>query len=529
MRWLVLAVGLLASPAWAATYYVCDSSAEYGTEDGSSPANCFDGSGTFGVVAPGDTLMVCGNWDERLTFNEDGTAAAPVILDFRGDGGSCAPAVFNGEGFTNLQFGVYLTTVNYVTIYATGATFKNFYDSGTSDGNGVYFTGPSSHITMIGGRMSGNHFNGIFIEGCQFCVFDGQDTSNNLIKGMVLSATGAADDPTEGSIVIKNLTSGGNGRYGLQLGGGNGYFNLGGPILVDGAVLDGNLTGMQVESTRDLTVRNSTITDSTLTGVDPTGDSVTYGGFGISIDECVVCRFLNNTISGSRVREVMINDTTGVPTDITFLGNRIISTTAQTTPTGAFSNTNSASTVRLSVVSNYFRAHTTTNSAFAGLAACTACEFKNNTLIGSYNGIRFVNATPTWVVANNTIQGWTNRAISESVSSSGSTFVDNNFYNGTSNVATYGGTTYTTSTITTLDASATQADPAFTGSCSTSDNSEDCILSTTSALRNACTYASAYPLDYYGDARPAAACDVGAFEDAGGVRPTAATRPAASR
>lgn len=64
----VLLLLLVCVNAWAETLYVCPTASEYGSEDGSSLANCFDGTADVswgvgaGSVSDGDTLCVSGSF-----------------------------------------------------------------------------------------------------------------------------------------------------------------------------------------------------------------------------------------------------------------------------------------------------------------------------------------------------------------------------------------------------------------------------------------------------------------------------------
>lgn len=107
-RFLMGACLLSASFAWAngETLYVRPVGGSYGTEDGTSYANAWDGflngmynaADTAGQVDPGDTLYVCGaHTAQQMEIYQDGTAALPIDIDFGcpSDPGSIAPTAQN--------------------------------------------------------------------------------------------------------------------------------------------------------------------------------------------------------------------------------------------------------------------------------------------------------------------------------------------------------------------------------------------------------------------------------------------------
>jgi hypothetical protein len=92
----VLLLSLFANSVWAATWYVCPIAGEYGTEDGASEANCFDGladmAGSYASIAAGDTVCYSDAAEFTATdaqggttylhyFNDSGSAGNPIVLD----------------------------------------------------------------------------------------------------------------------------------------------------------------------------------------------------------------------------------------------------------------------------------------------------------------------------------------------------------------------------------------------------------------------------------------------------------------
>lgn len=137
MRNLLLLLGLLVClNVEAETLYVCPASGEYGTEDGSSLANCFDGTADVswgvgvGSVSAGDTLCVSGNFTGvaendasgiTLRVDTSGTDANTLVTvdgDCDGDG---VKAQFDG----NNEVGIAIRTAIVGTSRTTYLHIKN--------------------------------------------------------------------------------------------------------------------------------------------------------------------------------------------------------------------------------------------------------------------------------------------------------------------------------------------------------------------------------------------------------------------
>jgi len=100
MKALALLLCLLSAQAWGATtWHVRPLAAEYGTEDGTSLANAFDGfadmAASYASINPGDTVCYAGDFIAADTqgattylhyFNDAGSAGSPIILDGDCDG-----------------------------------------------------------------------------------------------------------------------------------------------------------------------------------------------------------------------------------------------------------------------------------------------------------------------------------------------------------------------------------------------------------------------------------------------------------
>lgn len=92
MRFLALLLLLACgASAWGTTYHLCpdvdatNTDINYGTEDGSSQVNCYDGfadAATTNVVAPGDTIVLHGTfYSERAYAWVSGTKASPITFE----------------------------------------------------------------------------------------------------------------------------------------------------------------------------------------------------------------------------------------------------------------------------------------------------------------------------------------------------------------------------------------------------------------------------------------------------------------
>jgi len=92
---LALFLCLITFQAWATTYHLCpdtdstNTDLNYGTEDGSSEANCYDGfvdAATTNVVAPGDTVILHGTfYNERAYAWVSGTSGNPITFQCGSD------------------------------------------------------------------------------------------------------------------------------------------------------------------------------------------------------------------------------------------------------------------------------------------------------------------------------------------------------------------------------------------------------------------------------------------------------------
>jgi hypothetical protein len=141
IKLLILVLMLLPSLANAATYYVRPLGGSYGTEDGTSYANAFDGFADISGLAAGDTLYVCGAHSEAFTTPISGTSVAQMIVDGRCP--SDAGSLNIGGGARNIIMndgvGEDFWTFRYLTISGGTSAGTALYCNGTTDCNGVVF------------------------------------------------------------------------------------------------------------------------------------------------------------------------------------------------------------------------------------------------------------------------------------------------------------------------------------------------------------------------------------------------------
>lgn len=215
--------------AGAETLYVCPASGEYGTEDGSSLANCFDGTADVswgvgaGSVSAGDTLCVSGNFTGSsesdvsgitLRVDTSGTDANTLVTvdgDCDGDG---VKAEFDGDNAVGIAIRTaivgtsrttYLRIKNIVMRQYTNKAVVTYNVTGdeTSDANQIWtgieiydhgdggagdncFDSRGRYITLSDSIISGCDDDGVFHQGKYF-------TSDNLSVSDVSRATVTGD------------------------------------------------------------------------------------------------------------------------------------------------------------------------------------------------------------------------------------------------------------------------------------------------------------------------------------------------
>lgn len=181
---------LFSLPAWATDWYVRPSEGTYGTSDGTSYANAFDGASdiVWGSIAAGDTLWYCGTWNNTEGHGPGAAGSAGNPITMRGDGfenGKCGTETTRAS-IRRTSAGVFPFGVgagdNYVTI-------KGFYFAGSSQGTADY-----SALLRI--EMTGGTITDVIVEDN---IFDG---STDDALGILVSPENRANDIT--NLTIRN-------------------------------------------------------------------------------------------------------------------------------------------------------------------------------------------------------------------------------------------------------------------------------------------------------------------------------------
>lgn len=207
MRALILLLCLAWGQVWAATsWYVCaKSQGEYGTEDGSSLANCYDGSEdiSWAGITAGDTIYVKGDWVAAdchdavqycFLIGKSGGVGNPITIEFSGstlNGGGARTKAISTSTYANLRINN-LTATNFTTygidinsagtstdainVYVEAPTISNITGCYPSQCNGIF--GKGSGITVHNPRISAIADDGIWTDGTEAkIIFDTNDST----------------------------------------------------------------------------------------------------------------------------------------------------------------------------------------------------------------------------------------------------------------------------------------------------------------------------------------------------------------
>lgn len=190
MRFILVALLLLAGDAWCATWYVDQAGTGAGAADGTSYANRFAGWNdawtTAADIDAGDTVYACGTQTGTMAFSDGGSVGNRLTIDGacpKGDG-TLDQGIVNANGatcWTSLTTRTYITVQNMQFYGFTGTCL----DMRTSTADWVLntsFTGVNngSETALIIGNASVIVRNvdilrassGIATRGCTNCVFD---------------------------------------------------------------------------------------------------------------------------------------------------------------------------------------------------------------------------------------------------------------------------------------------------------------------------------------------------------------------
>jgi len=263
--------GLILKPI-SKTWYVRPAGGSYGSEDGTSYADAWDGFSnidwTASGVQPGDTLYIAGIHTELFDVGGSGTNGNPILIrgDFGGDAGSIDSEDIRTIGINCNSFDY----ISFITLTSIDAIVSCFEVSGTSS-NINFFTCPATG--------SGNQ--------------GFQNTQTGISTYHDCTATGNADDGLSGhnsaTIVVNAGTYTLNGQSGintvtnvnLTINDANISGNTSFDVFVvnnvnttqGNATINNSVIGVvNVGSYYKLTANTSTISDLTVTTLDAEAD-----------------------------------------------------------------------------------------------------------------------------------------------------------------------------------------------------------------------------------------------------------------
>lgn len=109
------------------SWYVRPSGGSYGTEDGTSYDNAWDGFSNivWGSIMPGDRLRIAGTHTQLLTVGASGVAGGNIIIDSYGAGD---PGIIDSQNIRSIGLDIinkqYITIQNLKSINATNSCFR---------------------------------------------------------------------------------------------------------------------------------------------------------------------------------------------------------------------------------------------------------------------------------------------------------------------------------------------------------------------------------------------------------------------
>ena len=212
VRLIFVAIFLMPSWGWGATWYCRPVGAEYGAEDGTTYATAYDGPGdiTWGVggVVAGDTLYMCGVHVAYFNVGASGSTGNPITIrfDYPGDPGS-------NEVAGGTAHAIRMSGVNYITIIGDSTYVGGVLSGGTTNGVGVISAGTNIKLQYL--TLKDNTVNGVQFAGANgeisYCKIYGNDQ-----KGI---SSGAANNLwVHHNSVHDNGTVGENNHDGIFVG-----------------------------------------------------------------------------------------------------------------------------------------------------------------------------------------------------------------------------------------------------------------------------------------------------------------------
>lgn len=246
---LPLALGLIATPAVAETYYVAE-----GGDDGAAGTEAAPWATVqraADAVVAGDVVIVRAGSYAGFNVSASGTVTAPIV--FRGEDGA---VIDRDNGDTpdgiNVEGAAYVVIEGFTVTSATRAGIR---------------AAECDHVTIRDNVADANGRWGIFTAFCDDLLIEGNETSRSGDEhGIYTSNSG--DRP-----VIRGNRVWGNNAAGIHM---NGDINFGGDGLISGALVEDNViydngsgggSAINCDGVQDSTFRNNVIYGNRATGI----------------------------------------------------------------------------------------------------------------------------------------------------------------------------------------------------------------------------------------------------------------------
>lgn len=388
-----------------------------GNNDGTSPADAWNSLEDYddSLMQPGDTLWILGSFaGESFAVNADGLTINAGDADIDGTG------LDSGTNYLIKVLGDYFKL--------HGGNWRDCKGSG-SNGYNIWLEG-SNHSEVLHVNSSGSSINGLMARSCRAIRVAHCDVSDNEIKGITVTAAsigvGETDENFRDCHIHDNITNR-NGRFGLQVGAGNGRLNGPGNKVYNNT-MQGNGNGMSLEDAIDIEVFGNKLLGNDLVGEVAASQSevLVNGGSGLDFHH----NFFAEKASANELVEFRASDT--MPNNHSFYENRM------------FMNENPISAFRLQVNGtdgNKFNRNTivrtagtaTSDRAFF-VCQATNCEIIGNVIVGGGDQIKLnpVGGVPIsvtdWTIKENIFDSPSTAAITSETSPSCDATVDGNTY-----------------------------------------------------------------------------------------------------
>lgn len=432
------------------TDYYVDSAASAGG-DGLSLATAWDtladavaNEGSFGA---GDTVHIYGTFNEAAEFTASGASGNHLRFWLR------EGAEISGAGLTAADECLHISG-SYVTVRGDPDNFGKITNSAALSGQGMnLFCEASAHVNVMFIEASGSNFTGIQLRSCHSARVFQVRCIDNAVKGLVCTTNtaGAISTVNQVGVVLSGIEAARNGRYGIQLGGGNGR-EVGGVNRLEASLVYGNGTGVYLEDGDYWQVTQCRIVANTLTGEGA------ETGHGIMLENTDGAEIFDNYIDGNRTGciENRTNAANGSKNKLQGLRlhHNILESAGPLCvdfTVGQIGDDNWIYSNTIRALSGY------TANELIQVSASTASRIANNVLIGATDGVLFVvdtNQPNGWTVSNNIFDAQSDLAIQGGASITTFTAESNAYLNNSGNLMTIQGQTWTTSNIGNKDAGA---------------------------------------------------------------------------